>query len=175
MEKVEVGKTYQHFKGDMYIVKGFANHTETMECLVLYQKQNGPDGDIWARPITMFTDHIERDDYKGPRFKLQEEIKNTLPATRFKIGQWICTGPDWWQIIFVDKEKMIIKVIETGPDKYGSIGSYLDIGREYTLNRHENCGGELWEIPSKQMKRKTSQVLLYWFDDQDEPLIDLDF
>jgi hypothetical protein len=67
MDKVDVGGVYRHFKGNEYIVKCFANHTETGECLVVYKKL-GIDDTLWARPLSMFVDNVEREDYKGPRF-----------------------------------------------------------------------------------------------------------
>ena len=54
--------------------------------------------------------------------------------------------------------------------------TYLDIGKEYTLNFHEDsthCDGGIWEIPPEQMKRESSQMLLY--DWEDGPGIELDF
>jgi len=71
MEKVKVGAIYRHFKGQFYIIKGFANHTETNERLVLYKNLDSTDHNVWARPIEIFTDNIDREDYKGPRFLFQ--------------------------------------------------------------------------------------------------------
>lgn len=53
-------------------VIGIAKHSETLEEFVVYKhvtgERAGEDG-YWVRPIGMFTEEIERDDYKGPRFK----------------------------------------------------------------------------------------------------------
>jgi hypothetical protein len=105
-------------------------------------------------------------------YKKKEVI---LPPTRFKYGQVIDSGPDTWQVIHIEENKMTIKVIKTGPDKHGHIGSYLDIGAFYDLFRHEDDLQELWEVHPEMMKRDTSQVLLYWFKEDDAPVIDLDF
>lgn len=47
---------YRHFKGGEYIVIGEAQHTETLETLVLYQEfgRGYPSLKIWARPRDMF-------------------------------------------------------------------------------------------------------------------------
>ncbi len=63
---MKLGK-YQHFKGAIYEVLGVGTHTETGEKVVLYQSLE--DRTFWVRPKAMFEDHVERDDYKGPRFK----------------------------------------------------------------------------------------------------------
>ena len=58
---------WQHFKGQRYYTLGFAFDARTQEPLVVYQALYG-DSDIWARPIEMWDDHIERGEYSGPRF-----------------------------------------------------------------------------------------------------------
>lgn len=59
---------YEHFKGNRYKVLGVALHSETLEELVLYQALYGEHG-LWVRPLAMFLEGVEKDDYKGPRFK----------------------------------------------------------------------------------------------------------
>ncbi|MBR1544724.1 MAG: DUF1653 domain-containing protein [Alphaproteobacteria bacterium] len=59
-EKIIVGGTYQHFKGNMYKVLALAKHSETLEEMVVYQALYGA-GDIWVRPLNMFLEEIERD------------------------------------------------------------------------------------------------------------------
>lgn len=45
---------------------GTARHSETEEPFVVYHR----DGDdaLWVRPLGMWSEHVERDDYRGPRF-----------------------------------------------------------------------------------------------------------
>ena len=77
MKKIKPGK-YQHYKGKKYQVIGLALHTETREKLVLYQAlYKTPDltqeygkKPIFARPYKMFTDAVNVDGKKVPRFKL---------------------------------------------------------------------------------------------------------
>jgi len=58
---------YRHFKGNEYKVIGIAKHSETQEELVVYQALYGEHG-LWVRPLKMFTEEVEKDGYKGPRF-----------------------------------------------------------------------------------------------------------
>lgn len=58
---------YQHFKGQRYEVLAVGKHSETEEPLVFYRKLYG-DYSFWARPLEMFTEHVERDGCSGPRF-----------------------------------------------------------------------------------------------------------
>lgn len=98
----------------------------------------------------------------------------SLP-TKFKVGQIIEDWTEKWEIVSIDGDKMVIKVLKTGPDERGSIGSYVEIGKTYELFRHTSpmTPDEIWEIPGKQMKRIFSQVFLYWFDNGG-PGVDLD-
>jgi len=50
-----VGKTYRHFKGNLYKIIALGKHSETLEQVVVYQAMYG-DGDIWVRPINMWED-----------------------------------------------------------------------------------------------------------------------
>lgn len=47
------GAKYRHFKGGMYELVDVARHSETNEELVIYRSLH--DGQVWARPKTMFT------------------------------------------------------------------------------------------------------------------------
>ncbi|MCQ2547732.1 MAG: DUF1653 domain-containing protein [Clostridia bacterium] len=64
--EIEKGK-YRHFKGNEYEVIGVGKHTETLEELVLYRSLYGDFG-LWARPVSMWFEHVERDGYSGPRY-----------------------------------------------------------------------------------------------------------
>ena len=63
---------YRHFKGNEYELIGSARHSETMEEFAIYKALYGERG-TWIRPVAMFTEEIERDGYKGPRFALVRE------------------------------------------------------------------------------------------------------
>ena len=49
-----VGSRYSHRKGGDYVVTGIAEHTETREEMVVYQRES--DGKLWVRPRAMFED-----------------------------------------------------------------------------------------------------------------------
>ena len=58
---------YQHFKGNRYELLYVATHSETLEPMVVYRALYG-DGGIWVRPAHMWSEHVEKDGYSGPRF-----------------------------------------------------------------------------------------------------------
>lgn len=58
---------YRHYKGNEYEVLGVARHSETMEDLVVYRALYGEYG-LWVRPLSMFTETVERDGVTVPRF-----------------------------------------------------------------------------------------------------------
>ena len=59
---------YRHFKGNLYQVVGVANHSETMEPMVVYRAMYGERG-LWVRPAAMWNEPVEREHYSGPRFQ----------------------------------------------------------------------------------------------------------
>ena len=66
MEQLKPG-IYRHFKGNMYELVGIAKHSETLEPMVVYRALYG-EGGLWVRPAHMWSEQVERDGYKGPRF-----------------------------------------------------------------------------------------------------------
>ena len=60
---------YRHFKGNEYEVIGTDRHSETLEEMVVYRALYG-EGGLWVRPASMWSEHIDRDGYTGPRFEL---------------------------------------------------------------------------------------------------------
>ncbi len=59
---------YRHFKGNDYEVIGVAIHSETREPLVIYRPLYG-NGGLFARPLAMFTEIVERDGKRQERFR----------------------------------------------------------------------------------------------------------
>ena len=64
--ELQTGK-YRHFKGMEYEVIGIARHSETDESMVVYRALYG-EGGLWVRPLSMWNEQVDRDDYHGPRF-----------------------------------------------------------------------------------------------------------
>ncbi len=63
---------YRHFKGNEYELLGTARHSETLEEMVVYRALYGDHG-LWVRPAAMWSEIIEKNGYKGPRFQLIQE------------------------------------------------------------------------------------------------------
>ena len=59
---------YRHFKGNLYEVIGIANHSVTMEAMVVYRALYGERG-LWVRPANMWNEIVEKENYTGPRFQ----------------------------------------------------------------------------------------------------------
>lgn len=71
METLKPG-IYRHFKGNEYLLLYTAKHSETEELMVVYRALYGTC-DVWVRPAHMWTEHVERDGYSGPRFTFVRE------------------------------------------------------------------------------------------------------
>ncbi|MDD5152674.1 MAG: DUF1653 domain-containing protein [Candidatus Pacebacteria bacterium] len=61
---------YKHAKtGNEYRVVCLAKHSETLEDLVVYEAlYENPKSKFWVRPIAMFTEIVEINGKKTPRF-----------------------------------------------------------------------------------------------------------
>lgn len=61
---------YKHYKGKLYEVIGTAQHSETLEVLVVYKALYQPEGEnLWVRPLKMFTEEVEVNGKKMKRFE----------------------------------------------------------------------------------------------------------
>ncbi len=70
MQEITIGRTYRHFKGNLYKVVGFAKHSETLEDMVIYSPLK--TGDTWVRPLNMWNEVV--DDKGTLRFTLLDEV-----------------------------------------------------------------------------------------------------
>ena len=59
---------YRHFKGGEYELLGIAQHSETLEPMVVYKALYG-EGGLWVRPAAMWAEWVEKPNYSGPRFQ----------------------------------------------------------------------------------------------------------
>ncbi|WIO74444.1 DUF1653 domain-containing protein [Porticoccaceae bacterium LTM1] len=64
---------YRHYKGNDYEVVDVARHSETEELLVVYRPLYG-EQKLWVRPLSMFTETVERDGELIPRFEYLEPM-----------------------------------------------------------------------------------------------------
>ena len=68
---IRIGR-YRHYKGNNYQVIGIARHSETDEEFVVYRPLY-KDGDLWIRPLKMFTEQVDVNGSLQPRFALLDE------------------------------------------------------------------------------------------------------
>lgn len=65
---IQPGQVWQHFKGGLYEIVGVARNSETLGDMVIYKDLYGI-GQLWARPLEMWMEHVDRGAYSGLRFK----------------------------------------------------------------------------------------------------------
>lgn len=58
MQEIIVGKTYKHYKGNIYKIIAQGKNSENLEEMIVYQSVK--DGQIWIRPKTMWNDTIDK-------------------------------------------------------------------------------------------------------------------
>ena len=66
MQKIEIGKTYKHYKGNLYKIIALAKHSESMEDMIVYSSLD--DAKTWVRPAVMWNEVV--DDLGTLRFTL---------------------------------------------------------------------------------------------------------
>lgn len=73
MGEIKLG-TYKHFKtGNLYKVIGTAKHSETLEDFVVYEAlYENEKSKLWVRPTSMFTEEVEINGVRSPRFVFLE-------------------------------------------------------------------------------------------------------
>lgn len=71
MQEIIVGKTYKHFKGNLYKVIGFAKHSETLEDMIVYESLR--NNTLWVRPKSMWNEVV--DDIGTTRFTLLNDLE----------------------------------------------------------------------------------------------------
>ena len=57
MQKIEVGKIYKHYKGNLYKIIALAKCSETLEDLIVYKSIK--DDKTWVRPKKMWNEIVD--------------------------------------------------------------------------------------------------------------------
>ena len=57
MQEIVVGKTYKHYKGNLYKIIALGKHSETAEDVIIYQSLKTDD--VWVRPAAMWNEPID--------------------------------------------------------------------------------------------------------------------
>jgi hypothetical protein len=58
---------YRHYKGNEYELLYIANHSETLEKMVVYRALYGA-GEVWVRPLSMWSEVVRVGDREVMRF-----------------------------------------------------------------------------------------------------------
>ena len=66
MQEILIGKTYKHYKGNLYKIIALAKHSETLEDMIVYQSVE--TGAVWVRPKNMWNEVVDKE--KTLRFTL---------------------------------------------------------------------------------------------------------
>ena len=63
---------YEHYKGNRYELLCVANHSETLEKMIVYKALYG-DGEVWVRPAHMWNETVDVNGETVPRFRFAED------------------------------------------------------------------------------------------------------
>jgi len=74
--EIKKGQIYRHFKGDIMEIIGIAKHSEDLSELVLYIHKKEENPTIWARPIEMWHEKVDKEKYPDVTQEYRFELVN---------------------------------------------------------------------------------------------------
>lgn len=105
---------YKHFKGNVYQVRCLAQHSETGETLVIYQAMYGDFG-IYARPLTMFMEEVDREKYPNAtqryRFELMDAQSEAEPDMQNETQEELNIDPLLMQFLEADTYERRLEIL----------------------------------------------------------------
>lgn len=140
---------YQHFKGNYYNVIDVARHSENQQKLVIYQALYGDKG-IWVRPLSMFTEQVERDGKTIDRFAYCDDQTQVLEV----VILYIKTGQSRdFEAAFDQAEPIIasmqgyishqLRPCVENPDQYILLVNWQTID-DHNIGFRESAGYQQW-------------------------------
>lgn len=72
--EIKKGQIYRHFKGDLMKIVGIAKHSEDLSELILYVHVKEENPTIWARPIDMWNEKIDKQKYPNATQEYRFEL-----------------------------------------------------------------------------------------------------
>lgn len=111
---VVIGGIYEHYKGNRYKVIGVAQHSETLEKLVVYQAMYA-NNNLWVRPYEMFCEKIIKEGKEVYRFRYTGDELDSLHRVSIEFPK------DLTKIFFdnnLDIEKEILRDVQNVTVEY---------------------------------------------------------
>lgn len=87
---------YEHYKGNRYELIAIANHSETLEKMVVY-KALYEEGEYWVRPLSMWEEVIEVNGKRLPRFRYIESQNRHPDVYLEDIADNLEEATDCWE------------------------------------------------------------------------------
>ncbi len=56
-QRIEIGKKYRHYKGNIYEIIALGKHSETCEDVIVYKSVK--TGEVWVRPKYMWNETVD--------------------------------------------------------------------------------------------------------------------
>lgn len=84
--ELKINGIYKHFKGDYYLVKDVAIHSETNEKYVVYQGLYG-NCETYIRPYEMFISKVDKEKYPLVKQEYRFQLQNVESVAKHFKGE----------------------------------------------------------------------------------------